>query len=473
MMRKGRRLGTFATLAYALAGSFCIAVGTGSEPNSAELVRAVRESENWIHDVESFFLSVESTWTTTPQGIAARRGELKRRYRDSELDPNRFWDLRPRRKDFLEFGVERDRLYFLAEEPGRSRSLRIWDGKEAFWREQYFVSKRDRCYLGSGPEKVFECLFANISWLRSQPHSFWFDPRDVDTRLRYYGYPEDFAVNGRQEYRGVNCHVLDWKPKKGLFAASDLSKRWYVGVKDRRLYGLATFLGGRVDVEHFTLSYRKIAPGCWFPMVQGYDIYDNDKDGDHYLKSRRDLRVLTVRVNARLPEELFRIELKDGVEITDERSGRRIDYIYKAPLLGKALPSLSGFMADSVLRRRPASATLLCFLDVEQRASRNCLRELAGRARTLRENSVTVLPIQASKIMQGKLDEWTKENGIPLPVASIEGDEVQIRLTWGVKSLPWLILTDRRRVVTAEGFGLDQLDKTIRELATSSTKEKK
>ncbi|MHC4168643.1 MAG: hypothetical protein ACYSWQ_16960 [Planctomycetota bacterium] len=472
-MLKAKRLSVFAALVYTLATPLSVAAGEGGEPNAVELVRAVRGSENWIHNAESFFLSVESTWTTTPEGIAARRGELKRRYSDSELDPNRFWDLRPRRKDFLEFGVERDRLYFLAEEPGRSRSLRIWDGKEAFWREQYFVSKRDRCYLGPGPEKVFECLFANLSWLRSQPHSFWFDPRDVDERLKYYGNPEDFAISGRQEYRGVDCHVLDWKPKKGLFAASDLSKRWYVGVKDRRLYGLATFLGNRVDVEHFTLCYRKIAPGCWFPMVQGYDIYDHDKSGNHYLKSRRYLRVLTVRVNARLPEELFKIELKDGVEMIDERSGRRIDYVYKAPLLGKALPSLAGLMSNSVLRRRPGSATLLCFLDVEQRASRNCLRELAGRARTLRENSVTVLPIQASNIIQGKLDEWVKENGIPLPVASIEGDERQIRFTWGVKSLPWLILTDHKRVVTAEGFGLDQLDKTIRELATSSAKERR
>ena len=473
MMWKGRRFGAFATLAYALASSFCVAAGEGGEPNAAELVRAVRESESWIHDVEGFFLSVESTWTTAPKAIAARRSELKRRYNDAKLDPNLLWDLKPRRKDFMEFAVERDRLYFLAEEPGRSRTAKIWDGKEALSYRQDLTVKRDRCYRASGPEKVFNNLFANISWLRSQPHSFWFDLRDVHERLKYYGYPEDFAVIGRQKYRGVDCHVLDWKPKKGLFAASDLSKRWYVGVKDRRIYGLATLLGERVDVEHFTLGYREIAPGCRFPMVQGYDIYDHDKDGEYYLKTHRDLRVLTVRINAKLPEELFRIELRDGVEIIDERSGRRITYVYKAPLLGKALPSLAGFMADSALRRRPGSATLLCFLDVEQRPSRNCLRELAGRAHTLKANGVTVLSIQASKIIQGKLDEWIKENGIPFPVASIATDEGQIRFTWGVKSLPWLILADRKRVVTAEGFGLDQLDETIRELATRNIEEER
>jgi len=32
---------------------------------------------------------------------------------------------------------------------------------------------------------------------------------------------------------------------------------------------------------------------------------------------------------------------------------------------------------------------------------------------------------------------------------------------WGVKSLPWLILTDRKHVVTTEGFGLNNLDTLI------------
>ena len=318
MTRKVMRSGVFVLIVFTIATPLKVAVGESKEPNAAELICAVRQSENWIHKVASFFISVESTWTITPEEIAARRDELKQRYSDEEFDPNHFWELKPSRKDFLEFAVERDRLYFLSEEPGRSRLLKVWDGKEAFCRRQLFTSKRDRCYVGLGPEKVFENLFDNISWLRSQPHSFWFDPRDDNEHLKYYGYAKDFAVIGRQGYRGVDCYVLEWKPKKGLFAASNLSKRLYVGVKDRRLYGLATLLGVQVDVEHFTLCYREIEPDCWFPMVQGYKIYGHDKDGNHYLKSHRDLKVLTVRINTELPEELFRIELKDGIEMIDE-----------------------------------------------------------------------------------------------------------------------------------------------------------
>ena len=51
------------------------------------LVRTVRESENWIHDVNSLLIRVKSTWTRTPEGIAAYRRELKQQYPDKKIDP--------------------------------------------------------------------------------------------------------------------------------------------------------------------------------------------------------------------------------------------------------------------------------------------------------------------------------------------------------------------------------------------------
>ena len=39
---------------------------------------------------------------------------------------------------------------------------------------------------------------------------------------------------------------------------------------------------------------------------------------------------------------------------------------------------------------------------------------------------------------------------------------------WGVQSLPWLILTDKDRVVRAEGFQLAELDKKLQELDAGS-----
>jgi hypothetical protein len=56
------------------------------------------------------------------------------------------------------------------------------------------------------------------------------------------------------------------------------------------------------------------------------------------------------------------------------------------------------------------------------------------------------------------LKEWVEKNKIPLAVGMIQGDEEKICFTWGVRSLPWLILTDKKHVVTAEDFGVAELD---------------
>ncbi|MFH1235642.1 MAG: hypothetical protein V1685_01745 [Parcubacteria group bacterium] len=37
-----------------------------------------------------------------------------------------------------------------------------------------------------------------------------------------------------------------------------------------------------------------------------------------------------------------------------------------------------------------------------------------------------------------------------------------LRDIWGVKSLPWLILTDTRHIVSSEGFGSGELDMKIK-----------
>ena len=70
--------------------------------------------------------------------------------------------------------------------------------------------------------------------------------------------------------------------------------------------------------------------------------------------------------------------------------------------------------------------------------------------------------VQASKVEQNRLNEWVKENKIPFEVGMIEGDEEKVRFNWGVKSLPWLILTNYKHVVTAEGFSINELDGKIK-----------
>ncbi|MBN2593950.1 MAG: redoxin domain-containing protein [Sedimentisphaerales bacterium] len=106
---------------------------------------------------------------------------------------------------------------------------------------------------------------------------------------------------------------------------------------------------------------------------------------------------------------------------------------------------------------------LLCFFDMEQRPSRNCITQLAKKAEQLEENGVTAIAIQTSNIDKNILNEWVKKSNIPFPVGMVKGNNEKIRFAWGVQSLPWLILTldDNRHIVTNEGFRLGELNDKI------------
>ncbi len=74
---------------------------------------------------------------------------------------------------------------------------------------------------------------------------------------------------------------------------------------------------------------------------------------------------------------------------------------------------------------------------------------------------VVVTAVQASKVDDSVLNEWVEKSNIPFPVGMVQGDEDKIRFSWGVRSLPWLILTDKKHIVTAEGFSVAELDEKL------------
>ena len=143
--------------------------------------------------------------------------------------------------------------------------------------------------------------------------------------------------------------------------------------------------------------------------------------------------------------------------------GRQVDYRPKKfqSLLGKTLPSLEDFGVSLLVVRDSNSILVICFWDMNQRPSRNCILHLNKVANDLKEKDVVVVAVQASKIEQTKLDEWIKKNEINFSVGMIQDGEEKTRLAWGVKSLPWLILTDKKHVVIAEGFSINELDEKI------------
>jgi len=104
---------------------------------------------------------------------------------------------------------------------------------------------------------------------------------------------------------------------------------------------------------------------------------------------------------------------------------------------------------------------LVCFWDMEQRTSRNCVLALRDRSAELARHGIFVVLVHDATIAQEALNTWINKSGISFASVRIASDAAGIRRNWRVKALPWLILTDREHVVVAEGFALDELDEKI------------
>jgi len=161
---------------------------------------------------------------------------------------------------------------------------------------------------------------------------------------------------------------------------------------------------------------------------------------------------------------------KDGMKFVVDDWDDRIRYVPEdwAILIGagKPLPEFEGIDLEITTEYTRDKALLLCFFNKNQRPSRNCLLQLSKRAKELMAKDVVVASVQASKIDDNVLNEWVEKNNIPFSVGMVQGDEEKIRFTWGVRSLPWLILTDKKHIVIAEGFGIDTLDEKLKEVST-------
>jgi len=310
------------------------------DPNAAELVRAAREHENWIHGVDSFSVRIEHTWTRSPEDIAEEAASLKAEHPDTDIDPNwypylkRTWTLQ------TELAFDHGRLRYFREGSKHlypQRTLKVWDGDNGMIHSQcpsYDMKKKERGFIESytlvrTPQDVWfgKGLFFLMPWLRTQPHSFWWWPMDFKSNEEGCGRLKDFVVTGPTNYRGVDCYVLETKNRpEGV----SVFFRWHVGVEDRRLYGLSWLNEkGEPTVEFWTLDYKEIAPGCWFPMTQGTVNNGYDSSGKFCWKSKRDLKVLEIRVNDKLPDELFQMQFKEGITVTDRRFEAEVSYPYK------------------------------------------------------------------------------------------------------------------------------------------------
>jgi hypothetical protein len=199
-------------------------------------------------------------------------------------------------------------------------------------------------------------------------------------------------------------------------------------------------------------------------MTQGCDAYVNDNSHRPYIDVQTVLKVVDVRINEELPDKLFEMEFKEGVKVVDSRRGRTRTYEYKPEppdLVGQKLPEFKDIGVNFTSKQIKDDRVLICFWDMQQRPSRHYLMKLSEKAGMFSDKGVTVLCVHVSGIEAKTINEWMKEYNIPFPAKAIAKDPEKARLAWGVKSLPWLILTNQKHVVEANGLSLAELDEKI------------
>jgi hypothetical protein len=133
-------------------------------------------------------------------------------------------------------------------------------------------------------------------------------------------------------------------------------------------------------------------------------------------------------------------------------------------LTGKPLPDLAalGLTAGDVPADRPVLALLL---DAEQRPSRRALRLITEQAEELKQKGLAVVVIQAGMMTDEAFAAWKQESALPFPVARFQENPDKAKAGWGAAALPWLILTDKTRKVTAEGFAPEELSSRLEALS--------
>jgi len=178
-----------------------------------------------------------------------------------------------------------------------------------------------------------------------------------------------------------------------------------------------------------------------------------------------------VRLSANVSGKISRygyVETEGGatnvkIVVSESPSGTRYVPKQTPSLVGKAMPDLKELKVNLSPEDSKGKMLLVCFFDMNQRPSRNCLMQLSTRTQELKAKDVVIVAVHVSKVDEYKLNDWIKQNNITFPIGMVEGDEEEIRFTWGIKSLPWLILTDNKHVVVSEGFQLGDLDNQLRQ----------
>jgi len=436
--------------------------------------------------LKSFIVKTE-TISTYLKRDASTQEERKRRYiedfryKDSDSDLIAYYSLK-------EFNLGEDGIWV----PRESQRTFLWESKRYYQYhrapvldsssvkiitsdENYTNPIRGITILYTGAEPMLGLLFG-----------------DVERFDSIFKQTDTISVRNELERVGsVDCYVIDAKSEHGTYTVWLDPEHGYGIAKAELHKGPEDLIHGRPPSSYRDMeSYKgkssfienvrfKNIEGIWISVEADIRAVKNRQDSTsswyhHYKITQIDVNpnhaelqsfVLNVQNGTRIriiDEPRFEYIWDDGKKFVEDDWDGSIRYVPKdwsvEVGIRKQLPKFEGIKLKLSAEQTKNRAILLCFFDMNQRPSRNCVRQLSQKAAALKEKGVTIEAIQTSKVTEKNLSEWKKRYNISFPVGMITADIEKTRFAWGVRSLPWLILTDKQHVVTAEGFNPAELD---------------
>ncbi|MBN2588990.1 MAG: hypothetical protein JXA96_03935, partial [Sedimentisphaerales bacterium] len=157
-----------------------------------------------------------------------------------------------------------------------------------------------------------------------------------------------------------------------------------------------------------------------------------------------------------------RLNWQDGKLLDGNGEVFDIDNIKPVSLLGKALPNITQVRLDPDAIKD--KKLLICFWNMDNNESIKCIKTLNKKAMALLDTrDVYMVFMHAGSLSDEIFFPWISKNEI-LPPAGYHLDSLDgLQYSWGVKSIPWLILTDKNHIVIAEGFSITDLDEKIKD----------
>jgi hypothetical protein len=147
------------------------------------------------------------------------------------------------------------------------------------------------------------------------------------------------------------------------------------------------------------------------------------------------------------------------IVISQRSSSTRYQPKRPPSLIGRPLKNLDDLNIKLTSNEIDGKRVLVCFCDMQQRPSRHYLMQLAKQAGKLKDKGVVTIIVQSSQMDETMLAQVAKKHKIPFPVGMVQSSFEKASFRWGIRSLPWLILTDTHHIITAAGSYRSMIDK--------------